>query len=208
MRVNRHHLKKFSWEPLEPCFQLVLAILLGNRQAESQEEETAIKQIRLALFVAASGIFRSSRMKGNDCDPQVAVQEWFISIRAAKHSYQPDRPFYKYAYKVLSNCCRSLGRRAKVRRTQQIPSKALGSTPSPLTLAAQRELRRHLRRALCALKRSGKLSREQHAAIVDKYYRGFSTKEAANRSSARPGTIDSRAHQGRMILRDQFRTAI
>jgi len=103
MRGNKNHLKGFSWEPLEPHFQLLLPVLFGERKAESEDEKMAIEEIRFALVTAASRIFRSVRMRGNDCDPQVAVQNWFIAIRAGKYGYVRDKPFHKYAYRVLSN---------------------------------------------------------------------------------------------------------
>ncbi len=204
-RSNVSGQKVQSWEPLEPLFQLLLPVFFGERKADSEEEKRAIEQIRLALASAASRIFRSPRMRGNDCDPQVAVQNWFIAIRAGKYRYKRGKPFHKYAYGVLSNGCCSLGRRAKVRSTQQIPFSTVSWTPTPPERAVEREERRRLRRALCALKRDGTLSGEQHAAIVYKSYWGLSSKEAGERCGVSAATIDRWAHQARKILRRHFR---
>jgi RNA polymerase sigma factor (sigma-70 family) len=193
-----------SWEPLEPVFQLLLPVLFGERQAESEEEKTAIKQIRLALVTAASRIFRSPRMRGNDCEPQVAVQNWFTAVRAAKHSYKPDKPFHKYAYRVLSNICRDLGRRARVRRTVRISIGEVSSSATPLELAIRREQVQRVRQALRTLKLNGEMSREQCAAIELKYYRGLSSKEAGERCGVDAAKIDQWAYQARKLLLKQL----
>ena len=143
-------------------------------------------------------------MRNYGCDPQDAVQDWFIAIRAAKRRYDRGRPFYKYAYKPLTYCCRNLVGRAKVRQMPDIPANAKSSIRTPLELAGQREQRRRLRHALCSLKRNGTLSPEQYAAVVDKHYWGLTAKEAGEDCGVCAATINTRAHQARKILREHF----
>jgi len=195
----------WSWEPLEQCFQLLLAVLFGERKPETGDEEAGLKKIRLTIVATASRILQSPRLRGYHCDPEVAVQNWFIAIRAGKHRYKRDKPFHKYAYRVLSNGCCDLCRSAKVRKMPQIPWDSFSSIRTPAELAIQREQRRRLRRALCALKRDDTLSREQHAAIVYKHYWGLSSKEAGERCGVNARTIDMWTHQARKILRKHFR---
>ncbi len=196
--------KGLSWEPLEGHFQTLLPVLFGDRQPQSAYEDEALKEIYRELLTAASRILRSPQMRNYGCDPQDAVHNWFIAIRAAKRGYKPGQPFYKYAFKALSYRCRDLVRRAKVRRTQEIPPYAKSSIKSPSALASQRELQSRLRRALCALKRNGTLSPEQYAAVVAKHYWGKTAKEAGQDCDVCAATINTRAHQARTILREQL----
>jgi RNA polymerase sigma factor (sigma-70 family) len=193
-----------SWEPLEPLFQMLLPVLFGERKAESEEEKATLQKIHLALVATASRIFRSPRMRGNDCEPQVAVQNWFIAVRAAKHSYDRDRPFHKLAYVILSHVCCDLGRRARVRRTAKLPPGAISSSATPLQLAIRREKRQRVRRALRTLKLSGEMSRDQRTAIALKYYRGMSSREAGQRCGVSAATIDMRLYQARLLLWKQL----
>ncbi len=176
--MSNNESKGLSWEPLEPLFQVLLPVLFGERNAESVEEEAALKKIHLALVAAASRIFRSPRFRGVDCDPHVAAQMWFIAIRGAKQRYDPHRPFHKYAYPVLGWICCDLCRRERVRRVKTITPDIADWSPAPWQLAAWREQRHRVRRALRTLKLSGKMSRKQRTAIALKGYRGLSSREA------------------------------
>ena len=205
MCSKRNGGKGWSWEPMEPVFQAVLPVLFGERQVRSAEETVAMKRIHDAVLTVASRIFRAPRFRGVDCDPHVAAQMWFIAIRAAKHSFERDRPFHKYAYSVLSNVCCDLGRRGLIRLTKSMPPDAAGPLATPLELAISREERRRVRRALRRLKVTGRMSGNQRTAIAHKYYRGLSSKEAGRRCGVDAATIDRWLYQARMLLRQQLR---
>jgi RNA polymerase sigma factor (sigma-70 family) len=197
--------KGWSWEPLEPVFQALLPVLFGERRIASEKENVALKQIYHALLTVASCIFRSPRFRGGDCDSRVAAQMWFVAVRAAKRSYKPDRPFHKYGYVILSHICCDLGRRARARRAKAITRDVADSSSRVWELAAGREQRRHVRRALRTLKLTGKMSRNQRTAIAHKYYRGLSSKEAAERCGVNAATIDRWLYQARNLLRQELR---
>jgi RNA polymerase sigma factor (sigma-70 family) len=204
MSGNVERRKGLSWEPLEPLFQLLLPVFFGERKPQSADEDEALTRIRLALGATASGIFRSPRFRGLNCDPQVAAQVFFVAIRAVKNSYDRNRPFHKLAYVILSHVCCDQGRAARVRRTVGIPPGAISRSAPPPVWAIRREQRQRVRRALRTLKLNGKMSRAQRTAIALKYYRGLSSKEAGERCGVSAATIDMRLYQARLLLRKQL----
>lgn len=190
---------------MEPVFQKVLPVLFGERPA-SPDEEQAVEKIHAVLVATAARIFsRSARFRGVDCDADAAAQMWFISIRAARQSYDSARPFRHYAYRTLSNVCCGLGRRARLRQATTISADVVASSPAPWELPARRESWLRVRRALRDLKHTGRMSREHRTVIALRYYRGLSSDEAGQVMGASAQKIDKWAYQARQLLGTELR---
>lgn len=194
-----------SWEPLEPLFQMLLPILFGERRPECEQENHALLEIHSALVTAAARIFRFRGFKGVDCDAEEAAQAWFVRVKEAGDKYDRTRPFHKYAYPILKSLCFDLGRRARLRNGRALSPFFFSAAQTAAALAIRREEQRRLRLALCALKRNGALTREQHLAIVYRHYWGLSAAEAGARCGVSAAKIHTLAHEARKILRNHLR---
>ncbi len=119
-----------------------------------------------------------------------AAQDAFLDAYLHIRRYDPNRPFRPWLYKILSNAA------LKKRRKPQ-PQPLDDNTPSsadPHTEAVRDEQSATMQLALAQLPEA------QRAALVLKYYSGFSENEIAAITGAHVGTVKSRLHYGKLAL--------
>ncbi|BDG62270.1 RNA polymerase sigma factor [Caldinitratiruptor microaerophilus] len=125
-----------------------------------------------------------------------AVQEAFIRAFAALPSFDPERPFRPWLFRiVVREARRAAGR---LRRTVPVPEAGL---PQPVRTAASAEaevLRRDRARALGEAIRM--LGPRRAVAVVLKYLLGFKEEEIAGLLGVPRSTVKSRLHEARRDL--------
>lgn len=162
------------------------------------EEQEAILQCQ-AGNVAALGalfelhhhsVFRTSYgiVRRHDLAEDV-TQQVFIELFTAIRRYDARRPFPPWLHRIAVHRSLDELRRRKVR---DVPIEAAAELPSPSTTpeqaAEESELRSAVRNAL------GSLEPKHRAAVVLRYYQGFSEAETAVALGCRLGTVKSRVH--------------
>ena len=144
-----------------------------------------------AVFRTACGILRV-----HDVAEDV-TQQVFVELFYAIKRYDLSRPFSPWLHRIAVN--RSLDQLRRTRH-QNVPIEAARQLAAPSTspeeAAEDSELRAAILYALSALK-------PQHrAALVLRYYHGFSEADIATALRCRPGTVKSRLHYGLIRLRE------
>ncbi len=172
------------------------------------EEQEAIQQCQ-AGNVAALGVlfelhhhsvFRTSYgiVRRHDLAEDV-TQQVFIELFSAIRRYDVRRPFPPWLHRIAVHRSLDELRRRKVR---DVPIEAAAGLPSlstsPEQAAEESELRSAIRNAL------GSLQPKHRAAVVLRYYQGFSEAETAVALGCRLGTVKSRLHYALRRLRENF----
>ena len=172
------------------------------------EEQEAIQQCQ-AGNVAALGalfelhhhsVFRTSYgiVRRHDLAEDV-TQQVFIELFSAIRRYDVRRPFPPWLHRIAVHRSLDELRRRKVR---DVPIEAAAGLPSlstsPEQAAEESELRSAIRNAL------GSLEPKHRAAVVLRYYQGFSEAETAVALGCRLGTVKSRLHYALRRLRENF----
>ena len=136
-----------------------------------------------AVLRTAYGIVRSLDL-AEDVTQQVFI-ELFYSIKR----YDTQRPFRPWLHRIVINLSLDELNRRKNREVPIESMRELGSTEnSPEQSAEESELRVAIRNAV------GALAPKYRAAVVLRYYHGFSEAEMAVALRCRPGTVKSRLH--------------
>jgi RNA polymerase sigma factor (sigma-70 family) len=138
----------------------------------------------------------SPRFRGVDCDPQDVTQQFFQQFfKTAVKRYQPDKPFFPYAYVMLVRICITHARRAQKRATRQLPTDLASRSRPSWRHAARKESRRRITQAL------RHLSKEERALIADKYWRCKSSAQIGARRGLSAPQVDQQMFQIRGKLR-------
>ena len=162
---------------------LVEQSLAGDQRAF----ERLIERHQRALFTVAA------RMLGSRDEAADATQNAFVRVYEHLGSYDPQRRFYSWIYRILVNECLNVlrGRRDSNERveTQVNPS------DGPLETLQAAERRRHVQQALLAL------PAELRAVIVLRHYAGLSYEEIGQAVGDLPvKTVKSRLYTARQRL--------
>lgn len=157
--------------------------------------EQIVRHYQRRAFLAALGFM------GNPEDAREASQEAFARAFRALHSYDVNRPFYPWYYRILKNLC--LDRIAKRKRTPiptehvdrvtASPTSLLGRTPETSTIHYDRQVRVH--RAI------DRLSVDHREIIYMRHYQDLSYEEMAESLGVAIGTVMSRLYRARKALR-------
>lgn len=147
------------------------------------------------------------RMTGNRADAEDLTQDAFLKAYRSFGRFQRDLPFVNWIYPIVRNLyIDTLRRRPKQRilslqeeddeglQTIEIPD--WDADPARATLSA--EFGRQLQKALA------KLPAEFRAAVVLCDIEGMSYEEIAEAMGSSPGTVRSRIHRGRRLLRSHL----
>ena len=144
-----------------------------------------------AVFRTAYGVVRSYDLAED------VTQQVFIELFASIKRYDVTRPFPPWLHRIAVN--RSLGQLRRP-KNRAVPLEAAGDLPSPSTspeqAAEESELRAVVRDAL------GTLDAKHRAAVVLRYYHGFSEAEMAVALHCRRGTVKSRLHYALRRVRE------
>jgi RNA polymerase sigma-70 factor, ECF subfamily len=136
------------------------------------------------------------RLLGQQQDAEDLVQDAFMAALEKIDSYDSQRDFAPWFYRILVNRCLN-ARKSRARRTTvDLPSEAVSGGASPLLEMERTELRHHLKRAFLLLP-------ERQRTIVAMFdLEGFSSPEIAEVMGISDGTVRWHLHQARRVLRE------
>ena len=162
-------------------------------------EETALGVLHelhnRAVFRTAYGIVRRYDLAED------VTQQVFIELFASIKRYDVTRPFRPWLHRIAVN--RSVDELRR-RKNLNVPLEAVRDLQSPSTspeeAAEESELRAAIRNAI------GTLDAKYRAAVVLRYYHGFSEAEMAVALRCRRGTVKSRLHYALRRLRETLVT--
>jgi RNA polymerase sigma-70 factor (ECF subfamily) len=172
--------------PSEPASQEQAAFL-----------ERAIEQYGKATYNFAY------RLTGNESDARDLTQDAFIRVYRAWRSFQPGTSFLSWIYRIVTNLYRDELRRRKGRFIEQIPEDNApqefgGQRPlavTPIDDYVERQLGEPLSKALAHL------SPEQRQVVILADIEEYSYQEIAEIMGCSIGTVRSRLHRARALLR-------
>ena len=151
---------------------------------------------RLAVLRTAYGIVGSSHLAED------VTQQVFVELFTAIRRFDPERPFAPWLYRVVVNISLKELRRRDHRSLplEEAAADLPSLDPLPDLVAEESEIRSSIWAAIQAL------SPKQRAAVVLRYYHGFSEAEMAVALGCRRGTVKSRLHSAlrrlELLLRD------
>jgi RNA polymerase sigma-70 factor (ECF subfamily) len=143
------------------------------------------------------------RLTGNEADARDLTQEAFIRVYRAWRSFQPGTSFLSWVYRIVTNLHRDELRRRKGRFQEEIPEDNApqdfgGQKPlavTPIDDYVEGQISEPLARAL------QRLSAEQRQVIVLADLEEYSYQEIADIMGCSIGTVRSRLHRARALLR-------
>ncbi len=143
------------------------------------------------------------RLTANEADARDLTQEAFIRVYRAWRSFQPGTSFLSWIYRIVTNLHRDELRRRKGRYQEEIPEdnapqEFSGSRPlavDPIGEYVEKQLSEPLARSLDTL------SSDQRAVIVLADVEEYSYQEIAEIMGCSIGTVRSRLHRARALLR-------
>ena len=168
----------------------------------SSREQTAFLERAVEQYGKATYNF-AYRLVGNEADARDLTQDAFIRVYRAWRSFQPGTSFLSWIYRIVTNLYRDELRRKKGRFQEQIPEDNepqafAGQRPlavDPIEDYVERQLSEPLSRSL------RKLSPEQRQVIVLADIEEYSFQEIADIMGCSIGTVRSRLHRARALLR-------
>jgi RNA polymerase sigma-70 factor (ECF subfamily) len=142
-------------------------------------------------------------LAGNEADARDLAQEAFIRVYRAWRSFQPGTSFLSWVYRIVTNLYRDELRRRKGRFQEEIPEDNVpqqfgGERPlavTPIDDYVERQLGEPLSKALA------QLSAEQRQVVVLADIEEYSYQEIAEVMGCSIGTVRSRLHRARALLR-------
>ena len=141
------------------------------------------------------------RLAGNDADAQDVVQESLVRIRKGLETYQPGS-FKGWLSRIVTNVFLDEMRRRKRRPADALPDDPERVLPtSPAADEATDDLSDDIQ---CALR---SIPEEFRTAVVLCDVVGMSYEEIAESQGVAVGTVRSRIHRGRRLLRGMFEGA-
>ena len=143
------------------------------------------------------------RLTGNEADARDLTQDAFIRVFRAWRSFQPGTSFLSWIYRIVTNLHRDELRRRKGRFHEEIPEDNApqafgGSRPlavTPIDDYVEGRLSEPLSKALA------QLSTEQRQVVVLADIEEYSYQEIAEIMGCSIGTVRSRLHRARALLR-------
>jgi RNA polymerase sigma-70 factor (ECF subfamily) len=164
----------------------------GNKKAY----ESLVRHYMMDAFLIARGFV------GDDEDARDLSQDAFIKAYQARDSFDQNRPFYPWLYKILKNhCLNFLKRRSRNGGSlyyEDSPDRErfAASSPTPLQSLEQDERERIVRAAV------GMLSDDHREIIVLKNFKDYSYADIAEILDIPIGTVMSRLYYARKCLRE------
>ncbi len=165
-------------------------------------EQTVFLERAITQYGKATYNF-AYRLTGNEADARDLTQDAFIRVYRAWRSFQPGTSFLSWIYRIVTNLHRDELRRRKGRFQEEIPEdnapqEFAGQRPlavTPIDDYVDRQLGEPLSRALA------QLSAEQRQVIVLADIEEYSYQEIAEIMGCSIGTVRSRLHRARALLR-------
>jgi RNA polymerase sigma-70 factor (ECF subfamily) len=143
------------------------------------------------------------RLTGNEADARDLTQDAFLRVYRAWRSFQPGTSFLSWIYRIVTNLYRDELRRKKGRFQEELPEdnepQAFGGRKplavTPIDDYVERQLSEPLARSL------EMLSPDQRQVIVLADIEEYSYQEIAEIMGCSIGTVRSRLHRARALLR-------
>lgn len=136
------------------------------------------------------------RLLGQQQDAEDLVQDAFLAALEKIDTYDNQRDFAPWFYRILVNRCLNARKSRARRSTVDLPIEAVSALASPLLEMERTELRHHLKKAF-------RLLPERQRTIVTMFdLEGFSSPEIAEVLGISDGTVRWHLHQARRILRE------
>ena len=143
------------------------------------------------------------RLTGNESDARDLTQDAFLRVYRAWRSFQPGTSFLSWIYRIVTNLHRDELRRRKGRFYEELPEDNVpqefgGQRPlavTPIDDYVERQLGETLSRAL------SQLSPDQRQVVVLADIEEYSYQEIAEIMGCSIGTVRSRLHRARALLR-------
>jgi RNA polymerase sigma-70 factor, ECF subfamily len=175
--------------------ELMTALLLGDRSALATLVERYYDAMLAYLFRLCGG----SRPLAEDL-----AQETFLALidEGKASSYVPTRPLKPWLYAIATNRARDHFKSAAVRHaspreeSEDALLDVLDAAPGPEELAIAADEGARIAAAIACL------SEEQRAAVLLRFYHGFSLQEIADALRIPVGTVKSRLSLGARRLRE------
>jgi RNA polymerase sigma-70 factor (ECF subfamily) len=166
--------------------QLALAVQRGDPDAY----DTLVRRhMRRAFGVAM-------RLLGQQQDAEDLVQEAFIAALEKIDTFDTNRDFAPWFYRILVNRCLNARKSRAKRSGVDLPEEAATKLASPLVNTERSELRAWLRSAM-------ELLPERQRVIVTMFdLEGFTSPEIAEVMGISDGTVRWHLHQARRVLRE------
>jgi len=151
------------------------------------------------------------RLAGNEADARDLVQEALARAYEHRDDYDPERPFDSWLLRILQNIFLDGVRRLERRHTVSLDQPAPGSessweellperAPGPEDVMIRRETDALVQRAL------NSLPVHYRSAVILSDMEGCSYERIAAIMDCPLGTVRSRIHQGRALMRKAFET--
>ena len=165
-------------------------------------EQSAFLERAMTQYGKATYNF-AFRLTGNEADARDLTQDAFIRVFRAWRSFQPGTSFLSWIYRIVTNLHRDELRRRKGRFQEQIPEDNApqefgGQRPlavNPVDEYVERQLSEPMSRALATL------SPEQRQVVILADIEEYSYQEIAEIVGCSIGTVRSRLHRARALLR-------
>ena len=145
------------------------------------------------------------RMLGDPAEAEDAAQETFLRAYSKLATYQPERKFVNWLLSIASHYCidrlRRKGRAPQLSLDGPLPPQwTVSKSPRPDQVVSQKEQKERVRQALDTL------PADYRAAVVLRYWYGMSYEEIADAMRCSIGTVRSRLHRGRKLLRNRLKS--
>ena len=165
-------------------------------------EQTAFVERAIEQYGKATYNF-AYRLTGNEADARDLSQDAFVRVYRAWRSFQPGTSFLSWIYRIVTNLHRDELRRRKGRFQEEIPEDNApqqfgGERPlavNPIEDYVEGQLSESLSRSL------RKLSTEQRQVVILADIEEYSYQEIADIMGCSIGTVRSRLHRARALLR-------
>ncbi|MGH7729264.1 MAG: sigma-70 family RNA polymerase sigma factor [Vulcanimicrobiaceae bacterium] len=173
-----------------------------NPLGSPNPEQAAFLERAMEQYASATYSF-AYRLAGNESDAADLTQEAFLRVYKAWRSFQPGTSFLAWIYRIVTNLYRDELRRRKGRYFEEIPEDNApqrfgGQRPlatTPIDDLVDAELDEPLSRALA------QLSPDQRQVVLLADIEEYSYQEIAEIVGCSIGTVRSRLHRARSLLR-------
>jgi RNA polymerase sigma-70 factor (ECF subfamily) len=142
------------------------------------------------------------RMTSNREDAMDITQEVLLRAYRAIASFQPDKPFLPWIYRITWNICADRGRKIgrtpgeeSINDTESEASRLASSTPTPDKEFERQELERTLKSAI------EKLNDGYRELVVLFHIEGLSIREISEMTNMKETVIKNRLYRGRQMLK-------
>ena len=161
------------------------ALMAGYQQGDGARTRALIERLSPALYRFFLAQVRSRR------DADDLLQETWLRIHQARHTYRPDQPLLPWVYAIARHIRVDHYRRSLRAETREVQVETLPDPPAPEPRTAGPDLAAIL----------GELPESQREVLVMLKVAGMTLKEVARATSSSVGSVKQKAHRAYLKLR-------